>query len=92
MELNYQGSTLSIIYYIDNIIWFKPSVFRDTAEIRNNINILLLKYKQYFFNDLDKLKIEIFNIPENKFFQNHIQFVIGVCNNELNTKIAYHSN
>jgi hypothetical protein len=93
-KINNKGQTvlISINDYIDNIIWFKPSIFKDTVEIRNNINILLLKYKKYFFNDLEKLKIEIYNIPENKFFQNHIQFVIGVCNNELNTKIAYHSN
>ena len=83
---------ISINDYINNIIWYYPSKFNEVNEIKHNLEILLIKYKTYLFDKLEKLKIEINNIPLSTYFQNHIQFVIGVCNNELNTKIAYSSN
>lgn len=50
------------------------------------------KYKKHLFKILVKIKLEIYDIPYNKYFQNHIMCVISCATNELNTKIAYNSN
>ena len=41
------------------------------------------------FKILNQLKIDALSIPLNKFFQNHMMFVIGQFQNEINTKINY---
>jgi hypothetical protein len=83
---------IGINEYIDNIIWYKPSNCKDKSQIIHNLNVLLIKYKNYVFEILENLKIEIAELPYSKYFMPHIQLVIGVANNELNTKISYHNN
>ena len=81
--------TMNINQYIDDVIWYKPSKYNEEKKIEFNLCILIEKYKKYLFNILEKLKLEIYDIPYNKYFQNHIMCVISCATNELNTKIAY---
>lgn len=84
--------TININEYINNVIWYRPLKFGETKEIKHNLDVLMFKYKKYGFELLSKLKLEIFDIPLNHCFQNHLMFVISCATNELNTKIAYNSN
>lgn len=80
---------ISINDYINNVFWYD---LIDVKEVKYNFKILFDRYKKYIYDLLVNLKIEIDNIPLNKCFQNHLMMVISCATNDLNTKIAYHSN
>ena len=81
---------LSVDEYINNVIWFD---FKQeyTDKIISNLKALDLNYRNFGFRILDMLKTEIVNIPVNKNFQNFLTFLVGVWENELNTKIDYYA-
>lgn len=83
---------LSIDEYLNNVVWFDSNVNLN-SDIINNIHFNLksfdYNYRTYGFEILDKLKTEIINIPANKNFQNFLTFLVGVWEDELNTKIDY---
>ena len=81
--------TMNINQFIDDVIWHIPHKYNEDKKIEFNLCILMGKYKKYLFNILEKLKLEIYDIPYNKYFQNHIMCIISCANNELNTKISY---
>jgi hypothetical protein len=81
---------VSINQYIDNVIWYNMDK-KLTQEINYNINAFYTNYKNFGFKVLDKLKTEAMSIPLNKYFQNHMMFVMGVYTNELNTKVDYYA-
>lgn len=72
---------ISIDDFINNTIF--------TCNSNHNIICLYNNYLQFGHNVLVSLKNEISNLPLNKFFQNHIMFVMGVSENELNTQVKY---
>ena len=51
---------------------------------------LVFNYNNFGFQILDLLKTEIVNIPINKNFQNFLTFLLGIWEDELNTKIDYY--
>jgi hypothetical protein len=63
--------------------------FEINCNAYKNLKIILMRYKEYVFSILDKLKKEIANLPLNKYFQNHSLFTMGVYEQKLNTKINY---
>ena len=79
---------LSVDEYLNNVIWFdfNPDYIE---QIYNNIKSLDYNYRSFGFEILDKLKTELVNIPTNKNFQNFLTFLVGVWEDELNTKIDY---
>ena len=81
---------INIEQYINDVIWFNYNT-KFISEINYNINALYNNYKNFGFKVLDKLKTEALCIPLNKYFQNHLMFVMGVYTNELNTKIDYYA-
>ena len=83
---------MNIDDYINDVIWHTPLKYNEEKKIEFNLLILIEKYKKYLFAILEKLKLEIYNIPLNHYFQNHIMCVISCATNELSTKIAYKSN
>ena len=79
---------LSIDEYLNNVIWFDLNL--DLLDnIHLNIKSIDFNYKNFGFEILDKLKTELTNIPANKNFQNFLTFLVGVWEDELNTKIDY---
>lgn len=79
---------LSVDEYLNNVFWFDLSTdFNDI--IQQNIKSINFNYKNFGFEILDKLKTEITNIPVNKNFQNFLTFLVGVWEDELNTKVDY---
>lgn len=83
---------MNINDYINNLIWYNPSKCNEDKKIEFNLFVLIEKYKKYLFAILEKLKLEIYDIPLNHYFQNHIMCVISCATNDLSTKIAYNSN
>ena len=83
---------MNIDDYINELIWYSPLQCGEDKKIEFNLLILIEKYKKYLFAILEKLKLEIYNIPLNHYFQNHIMCVISCATNELSTKIAYNGN
>ena len=81
---------INIEQYINNVIWFNLDK-KYTSEINYNMNAFYNNYKNFGFKILDKLKLEALSIPLNKYFQNHLMFVMGVYTNELNTKVDYYA-
>lgn len=79
---------LGINEFINNVIWFNFD-FAFKEQILFNLKSLLDNYIGFGFNILDSLKNEIANIPVNKNFQNFLTFLVGIWENELNTKIEY---
>lgn len=79
---------LSIDEYLNNIIWFDLNIDLINS-IHLNIKSLDINYRNFGFEILDKLKSELTNIPVNKNFQNFLTFLVGVWEDELNTKIDY---
>lgn len=74
--------------YINNVIWYNFNLeFKE--QIIYNLNSLFDNYINFGFEILDSLKNEIANIPVNKNFQNFLTFLVGIWENELNTKIEY---
>ena len=81
---------INIDQYINNVIWYNLN--KDyTEEINYNMKAFYNNYKNFGFKVLDKLKVEALSIPLNKYFQNHLMFVMGVYTNELNTKVDYYA-
>jgi hypothetical protein len=81
---------VDINQYIDNVIWFNYGE-KYLNEIKFNMNAFYSNYKNFGFKILDKLKTEALSIPLNKYFQNHMMFVMGIYTNELNTKVDYYA-
>lgn len=81
---------INIEQYINDVIWYNLEK-KYISEINYNMNAFYNNYKNFGFNVLDKLKMEALSIPLNKYFQNHLMFVMGVYTNELNTKVDYYA-
>jgi hypothetical protein len=80
---------ISIDDFINNVVWFNhQDLYKD--DIMFNLETLINNYKSFGFKTLNKLKIELINIPLNPYFQNHLTFVMGMYTNELNTKIDFY--
>jgi len=73
---------------LDNIIWYGNDLTQIEKMILN-IKALDHNYKNFGFKILDILKTEIINIPANRNFQNFLTFLLGIWEDELNTKIDY---
>lgn len=81
---------VSIDQYINNVFWYDSNP--DELEyIKYNLESFSNNYVEFGFNILDQLKIELINLPANKFFQNYLTFVMGRYTNELNTKVDYNN-
>ena len=87
-SINKNRIMITINDYINNIYWYNFDK-KYQNEIIYNINAIFNNYKLFGFKILDKLKIEAIHIPLNKYFQNHLMFVMGQYQNEINTKIKY---
>ena len=81
---------INIEQYINNVVWYELDK-KFTNEINYNINALYRNYIIFGFKVLDKLKTEALSIPLNKYFQNHMMFVMGIYTNELSTKVDYYA-
>lgn len=81
---------VSIDEYINNIIWFDLDL-KNFDNIKYNIKSFENNYFKFGFKILDILKKEIVNIPINKNFQNFLTFLLGIWEDELNTKIDYYN-
>ena len=81
---------LSIDEYINNVIWFDFNK-ENKNKIISNIRAFDFNYRNFGFKILDTLKTEIVNLPVNKNFQNFLTFLVGVWEDELNTKINYYT-
>jgi hypothetical protein len=89
-KINSKRVKLSIDEYLNNIIWYG----NDSTQIEKiilNIKALDHNYKNFGFKILDILKTEIINIPTNRNFQNFLTFLLGIWEDELNTKIDYYN-
>ena len=89
-SINSKKIKLNIDEFIDNIIWFDYDEAQ-MEKIINNIKVFDFNYKNFGFKILDILKTEIINIPTNKNFQNFLTFLLGIWEDELNTKIDYYN-
>ena len=81
---------LCIDEYINNVIWFDYDESQ-IEKIISNIKTFDHNYKSFGFKILDILKKEIINIPVNRNFQNFLTFLLGIWEDELNTKIDYYT-
>ena len=79
---------LSIDEYLNNVFWFDINT-EFIKIIHENIESINFNYINFGFQILDKLKTELINIPINKNFQNFLTFVVGIWEDELNTKVDY---
>lgn len=88
--VNSRKIKLNIDEYINNVVWFD---FDETQidKIISNIKAFDYNYKSFGFTILDTLKKEIINLPTNKNFQNFLTFLLGIWEDELNTKIDYYT-
>ena len=89
-QVNSKKIKLNIDEYINNVIWFDY----DQTQIDNivsNLKAFDYNYKSFGFKIIDLLKREIINIPVNKNFQNFLTFLLGIWEDELNTKIDYYT-
>lgn len=81
---------LSVDEYINNVFWYDYDK-SNIEKIISNIKAIDHNYRNFGFKILDILKTEIINIPTNKNFQNFLTFVLGIWEDELNTKIDYYN-
>lgn len=81
---------LTIDEYINNVLWYDLN-FDYKNKIFDNIRAFGYNYANFGFEILDSLKQEIVDLPINKNFQNFLTFVVGIWEDELNTKIDYTS-
>jgi len=81
---------LSIDEYINNVFWYDFDK-SNIEKIISNIRAIDANYRNFGFKILDTLKTEIINIPTNKNFQNFLTFLLGIWEDELNTKIDYYN-
>lgn len=89
-KINSKRVKLTIDEYLDNIIWYGND-YAQIEKIVSNIKALDHNYKNFGFKILDILKTEIINIPANRNFQNFLTFLLGIWEDELNTKIDYYN-
>ncbi len=89
-KINSKRIKLSVDEYLNNIIWYDFDLTQ-IEKILLNIKALNHNYKNFGFKILDILKMEIINIPANKNFQNFLTFLLGIWEDELNTKIDYYN-
>ena len=82
--------TVTINEYINNVFWYNYDK-KYINEVVINITALFNNYKKYGFKILDRLKTDAIGIPLNKYFQNHLMFVLGVYEHEISTKVNYES-
>jgi hypothetical protein len=80
---------LTIDEYINNVFWYDFDK-SNIEKIKTNIKSIDFNYRNFGFKILDILKKEIINIPTNKNFQNFLTFLLGIWEDELNTKIDYY--
>jgi hypothetical protein len=80
---------ISIDNYITNVIWYNKKL-EYRSNIMYNLETLFNNYKAFLFKALDKLKLELIELPINPYFQNHLTFTMGMFTNELNTKIDFY--
>jgi hypothetical protein len=88
--INSKKIKLTVDEYINNVIWFDYDESQ-IDKIKSNIKSFDSNYKNFGFKILDILKTEIINIPTNKNFQNFLTFLLGIWEDELNTKIDYYT-
>ena len=81
---------MTIDEYLNNVLWFDFNI-EHIDSIISNLKAIETNYRNFGFNILDMLKTEIINIPVNKNFQNFLTFLVGVWEDELNTKIDYYN-
>lgn len=81
---------LTIDEFINNIFWYDFDK-NNIDKILSNVISIDYNYRQFGFMILDMLKKEIVNIPLNKNFQNFLTFLMGIWEDELNTKIDYYN-
>lgn len=81
---------LTVDEYINNVIWYDFDK-SNIDKIISNIHAIDSNYRNFGFKILDVLKKEIVNIPINKNFQNFLTFILGIWEDELNTKIDYYN-
>lgn len=79
---------IGIDEFLNHTIWFDLQV-SEKQNILHNMKVLYDNYVSFGYDILDELKTEIVNIPVNKNFQNFLTFLVGIWENELNTKIEY---
>lgn len=79
---------LNIDEFINHVLWYDFDE-KQIDKIIHNIMACDKNYRDFGFEILDKLKTEIINIPINKNFQNFLTFLLGIWEDELNTKIDY---
>jgi len=89
-KINSKRVKLTIDEYLDNIIWYGDDSTQ-IEKIISNIKAFDHNYKNFGFKILDILKTEITNIPANRNFQNFLTFLLGIWEDELNTKIDYYN-
>jgi hypothetical protein len=80
--------SVTINEYINNVFWYNYDK-KFITEIVHNITALFNNYKNFGFKILDRLKLDALSIPLNKYFQNHLMFVMGQYQHELSTKINF---
>jgi len=86
---NNKKEYISIDNFINNIFWFNKNLeFKEN--ILFNLQSIINNYKSFVFTALDRLKVELLELPINPYFQNHLTFVMGMYTNELNTKIDFY--
>jgi hypothetical protein len=91
LSKNSKKVKVGIDEYINNVVWYGFEDSQTNREkIINNLRAFEYNYKEFGFKILDLLKNEIVNIPLNKNFQNFLTFLVGVWEDELNTKIDYY--
>jgi hypothetical protein len=89
IKKNNKKEYISIDNYINNVIWFNKKL-EYRKNILFNLETLFNNYKSFLFKALDKLKVELIELPINPYFQNHLTFTMGMYTNELNTKIDFY--
>ena len=80
---------ISIDNFINNVIWYNRKL-EHRKNILFNLETFFNNYKSFLFKALDKLKVELIDLPINPYFQNHLTFTMGMYTNELNTKIDFY--
>ena len=81
---------LTINEFLNNLLWYDLN-FEYKSDILENLNLFSHNYMLFGFEIIDLLKQEIINIPVNRNFQNFLTFVVGIWEDELNTKKDYYN-
>jgi hypothetical protein len=91
-KLTTTGKTVSVTIneYINNVFWYNYDK-KFINEVIHNITALFNNYISFGYKVLDRLKMDALGIPLNKYFQNHLMFIVGTYQIELSTKVNYES-